>query len=400
MTNRDKRIVNEQFYNYWVKENKHWRTKVKRKKGKYKILMKVAKRYNSLSYEIVREILGLGHYVSSVKLRHLFVWTPKEYNCILEFIGYERNADGFSYFCNHNRYEQMQKICDSIEAYIKICNENNNKFDYSYKQKVLGYLSRGFRRFGQYFINHGEEIEVKINASASSVDPANGEREHKIQNITYAIIVVLMIICALGGTIFVGKSINEAMPNPDTLLDWSVSSGFWGAILGSLVAGCATICTTYLIIHRDYKIDYHRERMAVLPVLSIRTVLNESVYIDNRGDWINQGIAEADYYNIYTYDDNINGKLFEIKNNGTGIAFNVRRENSEGGDFFGDFMQNEKKYIRLYVRDERRIVLVFNDMYENIYTQALTIKKHFNQYIVMVSVPELVMRTNRARYQQ
>ena len=56
--------------------------------------------------------------------------------------------------------------------------------------------------------------------------------------------------------------------------------------------------------------------------------------------------------------------------------------------------------MRFYVENERRIVLTFNDTYENIYTQAFIIKNFYNRYNVMTSVPELVMRTNRARYQQ
>ena len=229
----------------------------------------------------------------------------------------------------------MQKIIDSIEAYIKICEEHDNRYDYTYKQKVLGTLSMILKTFGRYFINHGEGIDVRINTTASSVDPANGERERKLYNITYVMIVIFIIICTLGGKIYAGSSITKEVLKPDAVIDWSVSSGFWGAILGSLIAGCATICTTYLIIHRDYKIDYHRERISVMPVLSIRPILMEEKYINDSGEWINDEIAEEDYYNMHFFDDQTSVKLFEIKNNGLGIAFNVRRENSEGGDFFG-----------------------------------------------------------------
>lgn len=46
-------------------------------------------------------------------------------------------------------------------------------------------------------------------------------------------------------------------------------ASFWGAISGALISGIATVITTWLIIRRSYKIDYHRERIESLPILQL-----------------------------------------------------------------------------------------------------------------------------------
>ena len=48
--------------------------------------------------------------------------------------------------------------------------------------------------------------------------------------------------------------------------------GFWSGIVGALLAGLVTIFTTYFIIRRSYKVDYHAERIAAMPFFTVKTV--------------------------------------------------------------------------------------------------------------------------------
>lgn len=51
--------------------------------------------------------------------------------------------------------------------------------------------------------------------------------------------------------------------------------GFWSGIIGALISGIVTIFTTLFIIRRSYKVDYHMERIAALPLFGIEEVFHD-----------------------------------------------------------------------------------------------------------------------------
>lgn len=60
---------------------------------------------------------------------------------------------------------------------------------------------------------------------------------------------------------------------------------FGNSLLGACIPGVITIMTTYFLIKHEYKVDYHKERMLVLPVFSFIHICDKNKYIDEKGKW-------------------------------------------------------------------------------------------------------------------
>ena len=235
------------------------------------------------------------------------------------------------------------------------------------------------------------------------VDPANGERNQKLLKMLYVFIVIFLFVGTLFGVIFIGSSINKEVSSSTSGLSWVEVNGFWGALLGSLMTGCATVITTYLIITKDYKMDYHRERMSVLPAFSIQQVLHKEEIINDNGELCkNLNFPAENFISVCQSEHHYDMRLFRVKNVGHGIAFSVTF--IDNGIEFYDFSIGEEKYLYLNIRMINIILLNYMDIYENSYVQRFELRpivdENHLRYRVKTYVPELYLRTKRARYQQ
>ena len=104
----------------------------------------------------------------------------------------------------------------------------------------------------------------KIN-NLSWSEPVYNKREDKLDIFLASFLVVGMLVFVVVIVVVFSYQINM---NGQGKLD-SIYS-FWGSIAGSMIAGVVTIITTYFIIRRSYKIDFHQERIAVLPFLKLK----------------------------------------------------------------------------------------------------------------------------------
>lgn len=102
---------------------------------------------------------------------------------------------------------------------------------------------------------------------------------------------------------------------------------FWGAVIGAGIASLGTIVTTWMVIRRSYRIDFHRERMEHLPVLEIverKDIMSELQSSPEKTLFL---ISKAIWYN--QWDDTLKNKtIFEISNVGAGMAVHVERESA------------------------------------------------------------------------
>jgi ABC-type Fe3+ transport system permease subunit len=116
-------------------------------------------------------------------------------------------------------------------------------------------------------INIGKKQRFMSNGLSNWKEPAYGERKEHGEKILIATLTIGMAAFVI---IIMTMFIWQFSTKPNELSDTLYS--FWGSIIGAMIAGLVTICTTYLIIRRSYKIDYHRERMDVLPFFEIKMI--------------------------------------------------------------------------------------------------------------------------------
>lgn len=95
--------------------------------------------------------------------------------------------------------------------------------------------------------------------------PAYSERKYKAEKLFSAICVIGMIAFSIGVIGLFVKEFQALQQKGSSGADFGTLYGFYGSIVGSVIAGLVTIFTTYLIIKRSYKVDNHQERMSALP---------------------------------------------------------------------------------------------------------------------------------------
>lgn len=105
--------------------------------------------------------------------------------------------------------------------------------------------------------------------------------------------------------------------------------------------------TTYFLIKHEYKVDYHKERMSVLPVFSFIHICDKNKYIDEKGKW------NADSYPL---------------------------------EMLENTAQND--------------TISYMDLYGNKYTQRFKMDKSADRYNITTFPLELTFRTKLMRYQQ
>ena len=176
-------------------------------------------------------------------------------------------------------------------------------------------------------------------------------------------------------------------------------SAFYGVIIGSVVTGLVTAFTTFLMIQREYKVDFHHERVEVLPVFTVLKVRNSKQYFDEHGKYL--GNDERLYVKCSFGAIEENPLVIRMKNSGKGIALEVTIDNADE-DFLGDFDVREEKLVYFPYNFEEKFFMniKFRDIYDNIYTQRFELYNMGEETLVRNYSPMLVMRTSRVRYQQ
>lgn len=185
-------------------------------------------------------------------------------------------------------------------------------------------------------------------------------------------------------------------------------ASFWGAIEGALISGIATIITTWLIIRRSYKIDYHRERIESLPILQL-TVREDIKKEIRHSKNFQKVIKNYKIWNRAWEELSEDFMVFEVKNIGKGLAIQpkVSNEGEEavyGAPSFSSISSQESVYFieEWYFIFNHEFVFSFFDIFENYYDQKFSLDIDDDEQVtdIKMSIPELVMKTQRIRYEQ
>jgi|GEM_PF-4948955 len=192
-------------------------------------------------------------------------------------------------------------------------------------------------------------------------------------------------------------------------VDWlGFIASYWGAITGALITGIATVITTWLIIRRSYRIDYHRERIEFLPILqiSVRQDIENQVKQDN-------GVKNVLLmYNIWYRDwEELPEQfaVFAVKNVGAGIAISPGiSEEGEAAAYgvpkFAAICPKESVFFldNLLPFHNGQMVFTFFDIFDNFYEQKFKYEVDENSEVrnISMAMPTLVMKTQRIRYEQ
>lgn len=236
--------------------------------------------------------------------------------------------------------------------------------------------------------------------------PTKAEREERNHRIGIGFSIVFVVLCLVLVVCYFAKYFFTVQNSSISFGEWNGSAGsFWGAVLGAMIAGIATVVTTVFVIQRSYKIDYHRERLEVLPVLEMKVICKENLNPKNKTKEMLKGMAANEIVKEVLFDGSVEPQYvsyaFLIKNVGRGIAYKVQATGFCNNDF------NEGKYQGLIPPNEsiilvsrnkgfREVSILFYDLYSNQYRQAYII----DGKNIITDPPELLRKTERIRYTQ
>jgi len=193
--------------------------------------------------------------------------------------------------------------------------------------------------------------------------------------------------------------------------EYQFISNFWGVIIGAFIAGIATVVTAFVIIQNNKKIDYHRERMECLPVLSLEykeKLLFQDGLIKDTNDELKYVYNNETILGDCSDSESEQCAVFFLRNIGKGTAFSIRTELDDytGFDSFScnSLRPNEDSII--VVRGEGKsndnITLYYDDIYENCYRQVLCYSGFCQREHQKTTCypPILCKKTHRLRYTQ
>lgn len=227
-------------------------------------------------------------------------------------------------------------------------------------------------------------------------------RKRLLTIISLTVIFIIIVVIS----VFLFRYFSQVGESGIQFDEWMSSSGsFWGAVIGAVFAGAATSITTFFIIRRSYQIDYHRERLDALPVLTgYPMLINGKEVIDRDKLEISAIEKEYPFTEVQALDFDTPLRAYRLTNIGRGIAFKLCIRASERylDLYYSTALEPNGKGVLIIIdpTSEEEIVVEFDDMYENHYRQLF--KKHLvGETIMLISMPpDLVKRTERLRYTQ
>jgi len=276
---------------------------------------------------------------------------------------------------------------------------------------VIGVISKMLKeRIKTAFRNIRDFINYLTGYETASFTPGTQEeRIQKRERFIIFIVVIGLVTLILCFFIPWERFYRYLLWQPISNESWlGFIASFWGAIAGAIIAGIATVFTTWLIIRRSYRVDYHRERMENLPILQLS--LREDVLKRLRGSKNPEKIIMAEDIWYREFEGLQKESLvYEMKNIGRGIAINIHMPESSKTIVYGTvnyttLCSGEK---RLFIEDhtgysERVIEFLFFDIFDNLYSQKFVYHHNYENetYSIDMKIPELLIKTKRIRYVQ
>lgn len=265
-------------------------------------------------------------------------------------------------------------------------------------------------RFRQACMNIGTCIKYITGSETLTFQPGTQlERQKRRATFLVALTICAIILVVLSYYIPWNKYYKEIAYRTIEKENWlGFIASFWGAIIGAVISGLATIVTTWLIIRRSYRIDYHRERIEFLPILQIST-RNDIELELKESKRIQDIIRHYRIWNRAWEELPETFKVFEIRNVGKGIAIKPKIANEAEEAVFGvpSYASIVSQQSVLFIEDidyvyNSEMVFSFFDIFDNFYMQkfSLEIDEEETIWNIQMSMPQLVLKTQRIRYEQ
>ena len=267
-----------------------------------------------------------------------------------------------------------------------------------------------FQRLKNALRNIKDYFSYLTGAETATFFPAT-QAERKLKRERFFTIIIILAVITIILCFFVPWNkfyiiLSNRKINDENWLGFIGS--FWGAIIGAALAGATTVFTTWLIIKRSYKVDYHRERMEHLPIIQI-TIKNDVLKElrkskDPVGKMHNIGIWVREFEGLKN-----ESLVYEMKNVGPGIAINIRMPEIGKTVVYGtaNFPTLCAGESVLFVEDfsghrEATMKFLFFDIFDNLYQQKYKYKHDYENdtYSLIMEMPELLIKTKRIRYMQ
>lgn len=145
-------------------------------------------------------------------------------------------------------------------------------------------------------------------------EPVYGKKKEYFKSIGFCITIAFVILFCILILNFCVKAEQEN------------SSGL-STLFSAIIAGIISVATTYAIMHQTYKIDYHQERLAVMPVFRAEIIPIEDLEVADSDDYETYIDDMCNALNIDKVVDqsqgNSIGYILKIENYGKGTAFHV-----------------------------------------------------------------------------
>lgn len=321
---------------------------------------------------------------------YLFEVDKAQANRLLQAAGYSKKKCDEYYHINRAYKDRIKSCLEHTRIMIW-----DTRYEYSRKARIKNKISSVIRKIGESIEHLGERFSFQENVLAVWSEPVYGEKHALLNKLSIGIIFLLLLCVSIGvGSIFY-QYLLSISHNP---LGSSLLS-FWGSVFGSMIAGSVTIITTYWIIRRSYKMDYHNERMSVLPVFRITIPKRHfSNYLEEKEQWCEDLESVTPVFEREVHKDMM---LLKIENIGSGIAFKTNITGLWGSEDFemSELAQMAPKYIITPDKVSIRATIQYYDIYGNLYMQTFQ-SDRFGKLCINGNPPELVMRTKRIRYCQ
>ena len=178
-------------------------------------------------------------------------------------------------------------------------------------------------------------------------------------------------------------------------------------IVLSLFTLLVGVVTTFLAMKQNYKIDYHQERLSVLPIFGAKLLLTSKIAKNKDYQEMIKEISHKEntcYWKTTDAEDDIG--ILCLTNYGHGAAYEMELlgdwdefENPQ----MGFFNINHDKYVIIRTEKEFNITCLFYDLYGNYYSQVIHRGNNItNDSIIDMNSepPVLELRTSRLRYVQ
>lgn len=351
--------------------------------------------YSGVQFDFVLDAIWLRDLYSMEDFINLFSVTKKEADNILRCAGYIKKRSDKYYILQMQR---KQNIIDGIEKTFGIISLKSHELNILRRVQLKGY--KKVELLGEKIAEYGRKKNYFNINTIDWNEPALKKSEDTIEKVLSVLLIIVMLSFVI---VIVGAFMYQFGKVDDNTNDSLY--GFWGSIAGSMIAGLITIFTTYFIIQRSYKIDYHQERMAVLPFFETRIMANH--FSTELGE-VPKKVKKI-INNHICFDDCIkeDAMLIEFKNVGRGPAFQVVIEgltDDYNNPLFQSIVVMNKKYVVCYSFNKINIKVRFCDVYGNYYYQCFVLERNSNDnesYCELnATPPELLLRTKKTRYIQ